>query len=502
MTAVASAEAPRAAAGPARRFRRAAIAVALLTTLNALAWGLIIPPFHVPDETSHVFYAQYLGETGKLPPSRPQGEWYSADEARMLARFNFYSVIGQSSLKPPAYDNTKALVARDNRETLDRVGTGNASTASNNPPLYYLPQAAVYRATHGLSFLQRLAFMRVLSALMAGLTALCVFAFLREVLPGSPLAWTVGALLAGVQPMFAFISAGVNNDAGLYLVSAALLLALARLMRRGLTPARAAAAGSLLAAGVLVKTQMLAFAPAVGLAFLVALQRGRGSGRPPLKALAAGAAACAAPLVLYGVLGATVWNRPLFDRVGEVAATPAPATAGHLPTISEQLSFLWQEYLPRLPFMTDLLPGLPLWNLWFKGMVGNFGWLDYGYPSWAYGVALGIVALVTVTAAVHLWRRRDAVLRHAGEASVYVVAAGGLAVVVAIVSYRSRISTGEQFEQARYLLPLLPLFALIPALAVKAAGKRFAPLVGVLLVLAGLSFSLFAQLLTLARYYG
>ena len=77
----------------------------------------------------------------------------------------------------------------------------------------------------------------------------------------------------------------------------------------------------------------------------------------------------------------------------------------------------------------------------------------------------------------------------------------GLAASIAVVSYRARINTGEPFEQARYLLPLLPLFALIPALAVRGA-RRYAPSLGVALVLCAVGFSVFAQLLTLARYYG
>ena len=54
--------APR--AGRVRRHTRrsrAGMAVFAIAFLNALAWGLIVPPFHVPDETSHAFYAQYLG---------------------------------------------------------------------------------------------------------------------------------------------------------------------------------------------------------------------------------------------------------------------------------------------------------------------------------------------------------------------------------------------------------------------------------------------------------
>ncbi len=60
---------------------------------------------------------------------------------------------------------------------------------------------------------------------------------------------------------------------------------------------------------------------------------------------------------------------------------------------------------------------------------------------------------------------------------------------------------GGQFEQARYLLPLLALFGLVPALAVRAAG-RWAPVAGVVMVLLAVGLSVFAQLLTLGRYDG
>ena len=49
------------------RIPRAARWCALVAFLNALVWSLVTPPFHVPDETVHVAYVQYLAETGKIP---------------------------------------------------------------------------------------------------------------------------------------------------------------------------------------------------------------------------------------------------------------------------------------------------------------------------------------------------------------------------------------------------------------------------------------------------
>jgi 4-amino-4-deoxy-L-arabinose transferase-like glycosyltransferase len=298
--------------------------------------------------------------------------------------------------------------------------------------------------------------------------------------------------------MFGFMTAGVNNDVGLYLASAALLLALARLMRRGVSRGRLVAAGLALALGVLVKTQALAFLPAVVLAVLYAWWRGtdRAPRRTAVAALTL-VGAIAAPLAVYFVLGHTVWQRPLVDRVSELSgATPKPFE------LREAVSYGLQLYLPRPPFLTDLFPGDAPYDLWFKGLLGHFGWLDYQYPGWVYPVTLlltAAVVLLAIRALVGAWPQLRARLP---EAIVYVVYAAGLAGAVALAGYRSRVLAGVPFEQGRYLLPLLPLFAGIVALGVRGAGRRFAPALGAAVVMIVLGLDLAAQLLTLGRYYG
>jgi hypothetical protein len=204
---------------------------------------------------------------------------------------------------------------------------------------------------------------------------------------------------------------------------------------------------------------------------------------------------------VYGLLGATVWSRPVLDRVDVLTDEPARAP-GFDGTPGEYLSYLWQEFLPRLPGMDDMVAGIQPWSLWFKGLVGRFGWLDYGYPAPVYALALVIVVGTASAAAFALVRSRRDVLARRGEVAVFAVAALGLAGAIGTVSYRAVSATGLPFDQARYLLPLLPLFALVPALAVRAAGPRRAPVLAALLLVCALGFSVLAQLLTIARYYG
>ena len=152
------------------------------------------------------------------------------------------------------------------------------TTATNQPPLYYALEAVPYWISPSNDLLTRLVFMRLLSALMAAGTVLAVFLFLRELLPHTPWAWTVGALMVAFQPMFDFIGAGVNGDNLLYLASALTIYAIARAYRRGLTTARSAAIGAALAVGMLAKLTFLALVPGAGLALLLLAWRARASG--------------------------------------------------------------------------------------------------------------------------------------------------------------------------------------------------------------------------------
>jgi hypothetical protein len=46
------------------------------------------------------------------------------------------------------------------------------------------------------------------------------------------------------------------------------------------------------------------------------------------------------------------------------------------------------------------------------------------------------------------------------------------------------------------------LFALLPALAVRGVGRRFAPATGIVIVTLAIGLSVYGQLLTIARFYG
>jgi hypothetical protein len=75
----------------------------------------------------------------------------------------------------------------------------------------------------------------------------------------------------------------------------------------------------------------------------------------------------------------------------------------------------------------------------------------------------------------------------------------GLFIVIGFSSY---FATGQSYTQARYLLPLLPLFAAGWGLITRAGGRRWGPVLAVVLVLMLLADDIFSQLLVVARFYG
>ena len=241
----------------------------MLAFLNVLIWTFVIPPFQVPDEISHFGYAQYLAETGRPPPQGPVGQ-YSPQEQNTLDALSFVAVVGHPAQRGIMNSVEEAGCAKSWPRGASPVGEGGSSSATDQPPLYYALEAIPYLLSPSQDILARLELMRVLSALMAALTVLCIYMFLRELMPGSPWAWTVGALVGRLsadvllhrrgRPGRQSAVSGLRRD---------VLVAGARLPSRA-DARRAALIGRATVVGVLAKLTFIALLPGIALALAVA----------------------------------------------------------------------------------------------------------------------------------------------------------------------------------------------------------------------------------------
>jgi Predicted membrane protein (DUF2142) len=481
----------------AARLPRAARICALVALLNAVAWSLITPPFQGRDEVDHFAYVAQLAENHALPTTLSGPPLYAAQEALVLEGLHYWQV--RFTPYTPAISSMaqQSALTEDLKSGETLAGDGEAGSASSEPPLYYVLQTVPYEIGAG-DVLTQLQLMRLTSALMGALTALLIFLFLAEALPGAPWAVSVGALCVALAPAFAFVSGSLNPDALIFTLSAGVFLCMAIAFRRGLTVRLAVALGLLIAAGLatyfsFVGVAVGAVAGLVPLAIREVRRRGRGA------LLAPGIAATTAllPAVVYGM-------RNLYDGHAIFGLASSVGGALTLKSLPNEVSYIWQLYLPRLPGMPHYFAGITTWReIWFDRSVGLYGWMDTTFPTWVDNVALAIAAAIALLCARELVRRRGRLISRLTELAVYLAIALGVLVMIGVASYRSDVIQHEfAYGEPRYLLPLLPLLGVAIALAVRGAGQRWAPVAGAALIILFLGHDVFSQLQVIARFYG
>lgn len=481
--------------GLLRSVPTAAWLCALVACINGVSWSIITPPFQSPDEPDHVAYVKQLAETGHRPHSDGN---YAGEETVALEDLHWQTLALQPEHHTIASRSEQRKLERDLARVaqLPRHGSESGGVAASEPPLYYALESVPYLLGSSGTLLDRLELMRLLSALMGGITALFAFLFVREVLPRFSWAWTVGGLGVALVPLLGFMSGVVNPDSMLIAVTAASFYCLARGFRRGLKRADAVALGALTAIGLMTKLNFVGIAPGVllGLAVL-SVRAARTLGRVAYVSLAIGTAIALIPVAVY-LIGHIVSGSPTF-------ALGSAATADKHGSLWSEVSYVWQLYLPRLPGMHADFAGLSSTRqIWLKGYVGLYGWLDTTFPHWVYVLALVAAALIACLCIRGIVVTFASLRARALELSVYGLIAIGLIVLIGVNSYSLFPATNAEYGQARYLLPLIPLLGLVLALAARGAGRRWGPTVGALLVMLFLAHDIFSQLQEIARFYG
>ena len=246
-----------------------------------------------------------------------------------------------------------------------RSNRGGYTTDTNNPPLYYFANAVVYHLSPWTALPDRVHMMRLFSALLAACTVLLIFLFLRELIPSTSWAWTVGALAVAFQPMFAFTSSGVTSDCFLYLASAGIFYTFALAFRRGLTVRIGLAYRRLRGHRDPREAQHARpgsgnhdrAGPAGDQGAEEATRRGTGrSARGGRRGAGTARRLHAAQLDRLG-------PRPLLRpkrRPGPVGiAVPGGGGATTNATLGDAFNYMWQFYLPRLPSMHSIFPVYP-----------------------------------------------------------------------------------------------------------------------------------------------
>ncbi len=491
-----------AVAGQARRLGRWLYVIA---ALNACCWALVTPAFQGPDEVDHFAYVQSLAERGQKPSDNPKSALlrWSSSENLALEDTSFLTDHQVGDTRAPWLAVRERDYAAQVR-TLHpkRDDAGGYTTSAQHGPFYYLALAPAYLATAHASVFSQLTLTRIFSALIGALVVLFTYLLARELAPRRPWLAALAALLVAYQPMFGFISGIVNNDVGVNATAAALELLLIRLLRRGISIPWGVLTGGVLLLLPSVKGTGLSLYPVAAVVFAIALWRHH------RRADLAGWAALALSAVLVGELALHVANPALAasSTVGGAVPTAigsnAAAVSGALHHLPDFLSYLWQMFLPRLPFMTAHFPhtGYPGYVVFIERGWGAFGWYDVFFPSWVYAVILTI-SLLTLVLAPWAARREWRWLRAHWAEALAVILMPAAVIVGFVAAYYTPQGRPVIAEFGRYAFPAIGPIALLVVGALHGFGRGRMLSVGVGLLVAMIALSYAAQLLTLTGFY-
>jgi hypothetical protein len=482
--------------------RRVAVWLYLIAAVNFACWGLISPVFQTPDEVDHFAYTQSLVERGREPAREPTpalARW-SRQESLLLEYTAFPTdhQVGDTTVPWLGLQQRRWEAAARRLRPSAANGGGN-ETAATHGPIYYAALAPAYALASG-SPSSQLTLMRMASALIGALTVLFAFLMVRELAPGRPWLAVLAALLVAFQPMYGFISGSVNNDVGVNACAAALELLLIRILRRGITLPTGLLTGALIALLPLVKGTGLSLYPVAAVALLFALWQ-----EPTVRGRAQAWLALAVSAVVLSVLLPVVFS----GFSPPTAAGGAASVGSNVRAASDALnhhggfaSYVWQVFLPRLPFMgAHFPPGqIPAWVIFVERGWADFGWSTVLFPAAVYSV-LGALMLTAIGLALFAAVREWPWLKRNWKLAVVVLATPVCVFLGFEATFYLPAARGIVPEFGRYEFPAIAPLAAIVVGALHAFGRRRALTAGAVVLVAMIAFSVASELLTLTTFY-
>ena len=467
--------------------------LAIVVTVG-VCWALTVAPFQSPDEFAHFAYVQSLATHFKLPGVKTKSGESSAqiyaDGTVGASRGAFFPGASPPSWDRSAYD---AYLARVHGADSPSAGDGGGpTTASQNPPLYYLYATIGYLFDSGGTTFGQLYSVRLWGVLLLALTALGGWLLAGEVLGRRRLAQLACAAVIGLEPMLTFMSTAINPDA---LTITAWTLGLwlgARVINRRAQRSDVAAMFALAAVAILTKADSYALAVADVFAVFVGWRRRPADERrAALPGIAVGALALVAPVIAWLGLAASLGR----TAVNQVGSQNAPAFNGR-----QFLSYVWQFYLPRLGFMKRFrtTQDLPAYAVWYSQGLGEFGWLSIALPAWIYTAGLwigGVISVVTIGLLTRLRGARLALLAYLVLAWIELLA------VLHVTDYRVIINGQGEFLAGRYILPAIGLLGLAIGLIISRIPPRARPAACGLVLVTMLSLQVVALSSILQAFY-
>jgi hypothetical protein len=464
----------------------ALLALLLVATVELLAWSIAVPALQEPDEASHFSYAQAIAERGEIPwhtSGGPRGglEPLSSEQQVASVWAGLEPLLANPAARPLWTEADESVWrTRDAALGPDARSVIEPSSAFANPPVAYVYDAAVYTAVGG-SFFDRLFALRWANLPLLLVMVAATWALARELFEDRPAAVVLATAVVALQPLLTSVAGGVTPDVLLCALFATGLALSVRIVRRGPTTGRLVALALVSLLAPLTHGRGLALLVPAGLAVLLSW--------PPLRRLPR-------PTLAAGVGLAAVAVAALALRYAERGGPTLSGTRGFA-------SYLWQFYLPRLPWMNPPpFQGWTIRDVYVDRLYGTFGQLEITLPGWVTDTLADAAVVLAVGALVAAIVRRHTLRRLLAPIAVLAAAAISAILLVHLQAYRGLLDDpGDPVITGRYLLPLLPLLGVGVAATLQALPRRAFAVAGGGVLAAAVLLQLAALGAMLTRFY-
>ncbi len=221
----------------ARRTKFAIVLFFFITAfIHASVWAAITPLWQIPDEAAHYEYVRLLVKLGRMPTKGDEDPAIQADILRSMWENHYWEYLGY---KRPDHPPTSFLAggwtSGGNIPETGVVGDsyiGAFSNLNNTQPLYYLALAPIQKVVWNLPIDEQLRTLRIASRFIFALAVAFIVLTAINLFDDGPIIIGVG-IIASLQPMFAYIGSGLNNDVGVACIGALLTWQVVAAWQRG-----------------------------------------------------------------------------------------------------------------------------------------------------------------------------------------------------------------------------------------------------------------------------
>jgi len=195
--------------------------ILLFYVIFGVAYTVSTPIFEANDELWHFGVVQYIRETGELPIQQFDGT---------------DTIYQQHGSQPPLYYALMSVLTSpfsiddvDDYRTLNPHVTANHPDAFGNKNIVLRDESLPMFEGTGLTIIV----IRAIGLALGIVTIVAIYEIGKYIAPQRPTAAFIGAALTGLNPMFIFVSASVNNDVLAMALNSVIVLLLLRSLRDG-----------------------------------------------------------------------------------------------------------------------------------------------------------------------------------------------------------------------------------------------------------------------------